>query len=50
MTAVRAWRVGLCDIHDGAVELVDSTHTTKGVILATYRTAARHPEDQVSPN
>ena len=31
------------------LELVDSTHTIKGVILATYRTGARHPEDQVPP-
>jgi len=31
------------------LELMDSTHTTKGVILATYRTAARHPQDQVPP-
>jgi dihydrofolate reductase len=31
------------------LELVDSTHTTKGVILATYRTATRHREHQVPP-
>jgi dihydrofolate reductase len=31
------------------LELVDSTPTTKGVILATYRSAARRPEDQVPP-
>lgn len=32
------------------LELVDSTSTTKGVILATYRTVARRPEAPVPPN